>query len=515
MAEPPKPARSPWIVRIAALAAGLAAGLAQPPFGLLPGLLGYAALMVLLDEAPGPRQAFGRGWLVGVGYFLVSLWWLFEPFQVDAAHQGWMAPFAVALVTAGMALFWGAAGAAYRWLASPGWVRLLLLAGVLSAFEWLRGHLLTGFPWDLPGETWVAGGAVSQFASVVGAYGLTWITLGVAAAPALLWRDRRAWPAVAVAAAVLIGLFGFGAWRLAHAPAESPNAPRLRLVQANVNQASKYDPALFQSIVRRYVALTARPSAVPASIVIWPEGAIPDALEDYLAPGTWTEQAIAGSLQPGQTLILGGYRTSKGGYFNSLAALRRSGTGFELLGVYDKFRLVPFGEYIPLDSLAGRLGIKTMVHVGDGFAAGPRPRPLALPGLPPFQPLICYEALYPGFTREGARAAGFRAAWIVNISNDAWFGATSGPLQHLNIASYRAIEEGLPMVRATPTGVSAVIDAFGRVRASLPEGGFGDLDAPLPAAIAPTPFTRFGGAAFAVMLLASLIGARFGRPWRD
>jgi apolipoprotein N-acyltransferase len=393
---------------------------------------------------------------------------------------------------------------------------VIVFAGLLALLEWLRGHIFTGFPWDLPGETWRAGSPVSQGAALVGAYGLTWITLVIASAPAVIVEGWRGRTAVVGAVVALAGLYGFGAMRLAGAPPSDPRAPILRVVQADVRQESKYDPALFNSIVTRYLALTARAAPRRPDIVIWPEGAIPAAMEDYLAPGTWTRAAMVAALQPGQTLILGGYRVANATVtppvvFNSLAALRRDGDQLAVVGVYDKFRLVPFGEFLPFDALAGRLGIKTFVHVGDGFTAGPRPRPLKLPGLPTTQPLICYEALYPGFTREGAAAAGARPAWIVNISNDAWFGATSGPLQHLNIASYRAIEEGLPMVRSTPTGVSAVIDAFGRPLASLGEGAYGIIDRPLPPALAPTPFSRWGDLPFAIMLLASLARGRWRR----
>ncbi|HEY2481486.1 MAG TPA: apolipoprotein N-acyltransferase [Caulobacteraceae bacterium] len=512
MAETTRRALAAWIPRGLAVAAGLAAALAQPPFAILPGLLGYAVILALIDRAVGPRplrSAFLRGWLAGVGYFLLSLFWLAEPFQVNAMQQGWMAPFAVALTTAGMALFWGLAALAYRFSAPRGVARVVVFAGVFAAVEWLRGHILTGFPWDLPGETWRAGSPLSQAASLVGAYGLTWITLLIASAPAVIGEGRKGLATVAGAAGLLAALYGWGASRLREVPPTSASAPLLRIVQADVRQESKYDPELFSSIVRRYVALTAAPAAHAPDIVVWPEGAIPDAMEDYLASGAWPRAAIIAALKPGQTLILGGYRVANANVdppvvYNSLAAFRRAGDDLTPLGVYDKFRLVPFGEFLPFDALAGRLGIKTFVHVGDGFTAGPRPRPLKLAGLPPVQPLICYEALYPGFTREGAAASGVRAAWIVNISNDAWFGATSGPWQHLNMASYRAIEEGLPMVRATPTGVSAVIDAFGRPEASLAEGALGVIDRRLPPALPPTPFSRFGDAPFALMLAVSL-----------
>jgi apolipoprotein N-acyltransferase len=505
-----RPAPSPWLFRGLSLIAGLALALAQPPFGFLPGLLGWAVLLALLSGDLSLKAAFFRGWLGGVGYFAVSLWWLTEPFQVDAANQGWMAPFAVALVTAGMALFWGAAALAFRLTQVRGILRVLVFAGVFSLVEWLRGHILTGFPWDLPGETWRAGSPMSQGAALVGAYGLSWITIAAAATPATLVERWRGPVSIALAAGALAGLFAFGATRLANAPGPAPGAPIIRVVQADVPQASKYDPALFNSIVTRYLVLTRRPGARTPAIVVWPEGAIPDAMEDYLAPQTWTREAITDALAPGQILILGGYRygvasAERPVVFNSLLALQRKADGLTPIGLYDKFRLVPFGEFIPFDALATRLGIKTFVHVGDGFTPGPRPQPLRVDGAPPFQPLICYEALYPGFTREGAKAAGYRPAWIVNISNDAWFGQTSGPLQHLNIASYRAIEEGLPMIRATPTGVSAVIDAFGRPLKTLPEGGYGVIDAPLPPALMPTPFARLGDAPFWGMIGLSFL----------
>jgi apolipoprotein N-acyltransferase len=196
-------------------------------------------------------------------------------------------------------------------------------------------------------------------------------------------------------------------------------------------------------------------------------------------------------------------------YFNSLLALRRGPQGLEPLALYDKYRLVPFGEYLPLARYLAPLHVEQLVHIGDGFSHGPRPRAVDLEGAPPVQPLICYEALYPGFTRAGVIASGVQPAWIVNVSDDAWFGGTYGPLQHLNLASYRAIEEGLPIIRATPTGVSAVVDALGRSprRLRLAQGKAGVIDAPLPSALPPTPFDRWGEGPFALMLFASLVAA--------
>ena len=520
-----------WRVAGLSLAAGAGAALAFPPFGLLPGLLGYALLMGLWDAAKAReqrlRRAFWRGWLAGAAFFLISTWWVAEAFFVDAKDQAWMAPIAVALLAGGLGLFWGAAGALYAWARPVGAFRPIVFAGCFCLFEWLRGHVLTGFPWDLAGETWRAGSAPSQAAALVGAYGLGWITVAACAAPALLWRGRRRadWIALGAAAVAVAALYGYGLIRLAHPGPDAPSAPWVRVVQANVDQESKYDEALFRSILDRYTRLTTQsssstPNGRAPDIVIWPEGAIPDSVNDYLAPDSWTRAAITGALKPGQTLLVGGYRLAgtvdRPKAYNSLLALRAKDGGLVMTGLYDKFRLVPFGEYLPAETLLSPLGFKKLVHVTDGFDPGPPPRPISPEGAPAVQPLICYESLFPGFVREGSRLGG-RPAWIVNISNDAWFGKTSGPWQHLNIASYRAIEEGLPMVRATPTGISAVIDAYGRVRpgAALGQGILGVIDAPLPPALAPTPFDRWGEIFFWSMMALSAAIGRYARVNRD
>lgn len=488
-----------------ALGAGAAAGLAHPPFGFLPGLLGFAVLLHLLDAAPlahGRRSAFVRGWTAGFSYFLIATWWVGEAFMVDVAAHGWQAPFAVALLPAGLGLFWAAAALAYRALAPRGARRVLVFAALFALAEWLRGHLLTGFPWDLPGEAWKAGSPVSQAAALVGAYGLSFLTLAIAAAAAALAdpgsRRRRAVP-VAIAVLALAALWTFGAVRLAR-PAPADTALIVRVVQPDIPQAAKWTAEAFRSIVDRYVDLTSAPARARPDVVIWPEAAIPAYADELFAPQAWTGAAIAGALAPGQSLLAGVVRTEGGRYYNSLLALRRTAAGFEPLAVYDKHRLVPFGEYLPMEALLSRIGLKKLAAVGESFSEGPAPAPISPAGLPRLQPLICYESLFPGFAADG----GARAAWIVNVSNDAWFGRTSGPLQHLNLASYRAIEQGLPLVRATPTGVSAIVDAYGRTRASLGPGRRGVIDAALPAALAATPYSRWRDLPFWLMTLAGL-----------
>jgi apolipoprotein N-acyltransferase len=497
-----------------ALAAGIATAFAHPPFGVLPLILGYGLLFAVVDQTDGEhplRSAFWRAFLAGVGYFSIGCWWVAEAFLVDAAEQGWMAPFAVVLLAAGLALFWGLGGLLYRALRPrDALLKVLVFAGALSLLEWTRGHVLTGFPWNLPGETWRAGSPPSEAAALVGAYGMTWITLFAMAAlatPFAFGFRRATWSLLAGGIAVVIGLYGYGFWHLSHGDS-SAAGPTVRVVQPDVRQEAKYDPEKFRDIVDRYLRLTAQPTASgrPPDIVIWPEGAIPAAANDVLNPNYSIYQAIVSALQPGQVLLMGTYRLDeravKPTFYNSLYVLRRDGQDLKVLGIYDKYRLVPFGEYMPASQFASAIGFKKLVHVAeDGFTPGPKPRPLLIPGLGLLQPLICYESLFPGFVREGGNLVGGRAAWIVNVSNDAWFGQTSGPWQHLNLASYRAIEEGMPIVRATPTGVSAVIDAEGRPIQTLALGKFGVIDAPLPSArLHPTAFARYGETGFWIMI---------------
>jgi apolipoprotein N-acyltransferase len=492
--------------------------LAHPPFGVIPGLLGYALLLLVADAPTGRpgREAFLRGWLAGVGYFAIGVWWVAEAFLVDAKAHGWMAPFALILLSGGLALFWGLGVMAYRLTRARGVLRVLVFAGTLSLAEWLRGNVLTGFPWNLPGETWKAGSAISQTAAVAGVYGLTWITLVLAAAPAVLFdstRRRTRFLAVALAAVSVAGLYGFGATRLAVAHTDAPG-PLIRLVQANIDQKEKWRPENLEMVFSTYETLTRerkRTDVVP-EVVIWPEGALPAVIDELLAPGSRYVRRFEDMLAPGQTLLLGANRMQPGAngevdYFNSLIALRREPGSLRVTGVYDKHRLVPFGEFLPLGRIATRIGFRSLVHMPEDFAAGPPPRPLRPVGLPPLQPLICYEALFPRIAGEVAGGAGLRPEWILNVSNDAWFGETSGPLQHLNLASYRAIEEGLPMVRVTPTGVSAVIDAHGRTLpgARLGLSKIGVIDQPLPPPLKPTLYSRYGELGFAVMLLVSTV----------
>lgn len=520
--------RSPWTPRAAALLSGIVAGLAHPPFGLVAGVLGFGTLM-RLGDTDGPRavrSAAFRGWLAGLGYFAVSVWWVTEAFMVDAATYGWMASFALVLLSGGLALFWAAGLALYRMVGARGLLGVAVFAGALGAMEWLRGHVLTGFPWNLPGELWPAGSAPSQAAAVVGVYGLSWITLAIGGCLALLWPPgswRRRGAGALIGVAAVGGLFAYGHLRL-DASTPAPGGPVVRIVQANVDQKEKWRPENLDSLVEAYASLTRRPAARTPDVVIWPEGALPAVIDDLLAPGSPYLWRLTAMLQPGQTLMMGANRAglSASGaagefdYFNSLVAFRREADGLRVSGVYDKYKLVPFGEFVPLGDLAGRIGLRSLVHMPEDFTAGPEPAPMQASGLPRVQPLICYEALFPELTRGAMQDRHGPPQWLLNVSNDAWFGVTSGPHQHLNIARYRAIEAGLPMVRSTPTGISAVIDPYGRILpgASLGQGAFGVIDAPLPAALAPPAYVTLGDLPFALLAGGSLLAGLAGRVRR-
>ena len=497
-----------------ALLAGAGAALAHPPFDLLPGLLGYPLLMLLAERSTTVRGGFWVGWLAGFAYFFIGCWWVAEAFLVNPA-QAWMAPFAASLLPIGLGLFWGTATALYRRFRPDGVRRVLVFAALFCLLEWLRGHVLTGFPWNPAGASWKAGSAASQFAAVGGVYGLSFVTVASVAAFGALWgpHPRRArLLAVAGGAAALAALMVGGQMRLLSARLEA-NGPLVRIVQADVPQESKWSPEAYRGIVERYVNLTARPAAVTPDIVVWPEGALPASANQVFAPDAWEARAIARAVQPGQTLIAGLGRgeadpsAPEGArYFNSAFVFTDIGeAGLRVSAIYDKHRLGPCGESLPAGDLLGALGVRSLTHMPLDFSPGPTPAPIDIPGAPRAQPLICYESLYPGFTPGSAG----RPGWIVNISNDAWFGRTSGPLQHLNLASYRAIETGLPVVRSTPTGVSAIIDPWGRVvdDARLDPGESGVIDARLPAPTAVTPYGRTGDLLFWLAVLGGLAPA--------
>ena len=462
-----------------AAALGAATALAQPPVSWPVVLfLALPPLAWLLDGTAGWRGAFAVGWIAGAAHFAAALFWIVDPFLIEPEIFGWMAPFALAGMAGGLALFWAPPFALARALWPAGPRRLLALAALWALADLARAYVLTGFPWGLPAYAWVET-PVIQAVALVGPHGLGLLTLVAALLPAA--ASARA---LALAAALVAAGWGWGAWRLAQPLPPREPAVTVRLVQPDADQALKWQPGMAQVFYDRHLALTA---AEPrADITVWSETAVPFLLGDR--PDLLAQSAAAAA--PGR-LILGIQRAepAPGGamrWFNSLAVLDPDGTP---AAVYDKYRLVPFGEYVPLRGLVARLGIPALTTLtGGGFTAGPGPRVIDVPGVPPFLPLICYEAIFP----QGLRVPGERPEWLLQVTNDAWFGEASGPYQHLAQARIRAIEQGLPLARAANTGISAMIDPYGRIVGALGLGVSGVVNTTLPSGISPTPYNVIG-----------------------
>ncbi|ARJ70180.1 apolipoprotein N-acyltransferase [Paracoccus contaminans] len=504
--------RAAFLPRLAAeVALGACAALGQAPWGLWPvTLAALAAMLWRVAAAPSPRAAAFRALAMGAGHFALALFWIIQPFLVEADIYGWMAPFALVLMAMGGGLFWAApAWVAHRLGAdAPGRAMALALGIVLS--DWLRGWLFTGFPWALTGHVWI-GTPVAQLAAWGGALGLSALTMAAAVLPASALHGGhglRGGLRGAVLAAMLVAAAWFAGLARLAGPLPADNGHIIRLVQPNADQTLKWSAQWAPVFHARLLELSALPldprlgTGRPAA-VIWPETAVPFLLNEA-GPALPEIAAAAGA-----PVLAGIQRGEDGRWFNSLAVLTPDAA---IGAVYDKFHLVPFGEYIPWGDALARIGIGAFAaRQGNGYSAGAGPQVLTLPGLPPFQPLICYEAI---FEHDLARGRGLpRPAWLVQITNDAWFGTWTGPYQHLAQARLRAIETGLPLLRAANTGISAAIDARGRVRGSLPLGQAGVIDARLPAALAPTLWWRWGDAP-ALALLALALGGLMLRRGR-
>jgi apolipoprotein N-acyltransferase len=482
---------SGWRRAAAAIMLGAFSATAFPPFYFFPALLlGLAGLALLLDGADDQprklRAAASIGWSFFFGQFLVGLHWIAYPFLVNPDVFLWLLPFAVTLMPAGLALFGALATLATVLLVRrSGTARLIALAVAIAATEWLRGHVLTGFPWNLPAYGWGASEAVMQSAALIGAYGLSLLTLLLGVSLADLTRRKYVLPAVM--ALVFVALWGLGTLRLQQPTLFVPNVS-LRLVQPNIPQTEMYGAYRARNW-QLLMALSRRPGN--PTHIIWPESATvfalarnPQALEQIALLTGSTASLIAGSLRV----------DDQDRVFNTAYLFGPAGRP---LGIYDKYHLVPFGEYLPLAPLLSRLGVAKLTAGETGFSAGPGPQSYALPGAPAMTPLICYEVIFPGAVTPAARPG-----WFVNITNDSWFGPWAGPRQHLLIARLRAIEEGLPVARSAITGISAVIDGRGKIVTSLGLNQSGVIDAGLPKALPPTPYARFGDLGFAIILLA-------------
>jgi apolipoprotein N-acyltransferase len=502
-----------WRRRGIAFAAGAASALAQPPFFAFPLLwITFPTLVFLLDGAVAQGKsgrlrrlapAFAAGWWFGFGYFLAGLWWVGAAFLVEADEFGWLMPFAVVALPAGLALFWGLGAACAQLFWSEDWRRIFALAAALGGAEWLRGHILGGFPWNAIGYTLTAGEILMQSAALFGVYGLGVLAVLVFAAPAALAggastrRRNVALPALGLAALAALGLHG--AIRLAQADAAFLGDATVRIVQPALGQLQKWNPANRDDVLRTYYRLSA-PEGSPLgadTLLVWPESAFPFALTQE--PGVLA--AIAELLPPGAVLATGAYRiedlpSGERRTFNSIYVIGDDGG---VLDAYDKRRLVPFGEYLPAAGLLARTGLRQLAW--SGFSAGPRRRALTLPSGATLAPLICYEAIFP----RAVLPEGERPDALLNVTNDGWFGRTIGPHQHFHPARVRAVEEGLPLIRAANTGISAIVDPYGRLLARAGLGFAATVEARLPAPIAPPFYARWGDIVAALGIAACLL----------
>ncbi len=489
---------SGWRAAGLAWVSGASTALAFAPFGLFPLLLASVAILVLLLDgarARPIRRAAVLGWWWGFGQFLAGLYWVGYAFMVDPQAHAWQLPFAVLFLAGGLALFPALACAAAALLWREGPSRIFALAAALGASEWLRGHVFTGFPWNLTGYGWGSSLGVLQSAAFIGAYGLTLLTVLFAASLADLFRDRPAWKLPIALTVSFVLIWAGGEARLALEPTRTVPSVSLRIVQPNVPQAEKYKRAFVVRNWERLIEPSVQTSAAPVTLLIWPEAAPPFLLQREPIALDQIRRLTA----RGVTLITGAERvefdsSTEYRFFNSLMIFGRQG---RLLGVYDKAHLVPFGEYVPFSQVLNRFGVTKLTRGEAGFSFGPGPTAYKLPDAPSVGPLICYEILFPG-----AVVGESRPGWFVNVTDDSWFGPSTGPYQHLLAARVRAIEEGIPVARAANTGISAVIDPLGRTIATLELNKIGALDAPLPAAIAPTPYARFGDLGFWLLLIA-------------
>jgi apolipoprotein N-acyltransferase len=490
---------------------GIAAVGALPPVDLTPVLAIVFPLFLWLDDgSDGPGASFRLGWVFGFGFFLAGLYWIAAALFVDIGRFWWLVPFAAAGLPAGFAIYIGlallATGLAARALDLPPAARICAFAIAWSGAEWVRGHALTGLPWNLLGYAWSGGFpgslAVLQSTAWVGIYGLSFVTVLAASLPALLGTPSiapisagRRWAPALVALLLVLVPGVAGAIRLGATPTELTGT-WLRLVQPSIPQSLKWQPMAAQSNFSRLLDLSAAPAPHPLAAVLWPEAASPYLLGRDPA----ARRAITAIVPHGGYLITGALRANPppepiAKIWNSLEAINDRG---QIVAHYDKAHLVPFGEYVPLRQL---LPIDKITPGTMDLSAGPGPRTMALPRLPPFAALICYEAIFPGAVVD----ENDRPAWMLNATNDAWYGRTSGPFQHFAIARTRAVEEGLPLVRIANNGISAVVDPVGRVlaRTSLDEIGY--VDIALPAAAGRTPYDRIGDWSWLGLLLLAAV----------
>lgn len=502
-------ARTPRQDMLVCLVLGGLNALAMPPVYLFPVLLvTFPVFIRLLDKSFKTIHAFLKAFLFFFAFHVAGLYWIAAALFIDIAHNWWVLPFALSGLPAALALYPAIAVMVWQRLAWQGSARLLSLIVLLSISDWVRGWLFTGFPWNLWGYAWVAYGPVMQSVALFGVYGLSCATLIFACLPVFFtrnYKDRfsKSFCAIFGMVAIIMLAWGFGRANTPLPIAE--NAYLVRIVQPNIVQDMKWDPDTRLAHELKLWGLTIANTSVSPDIIVWPETAISlystsdvrrldSALHEFMPP-----QAI---LATGVLEMENDPATGRDLYYNRLSFYNAAG---QRMGRYDKTHLVPFGEFLPFQEY---WPVRPIAFANGSMSRGIGLQTLTMTGIPALSPLICYEVLFPG----AAALDTPRPAWILNVTNDAWYGNTSGPYQHLAIARTRAIEEGLPVVRSANTGISAMIDPMGRIVEYLPLNTGGVIDQPLPASLKPTLFSRFGNKLLFVILgLLWLVAWRFQR----
>jgi apolipoprotein N-acyltransferase len=478
---------------------GILATLSLPPLHIWPVLyVVFPSILWLLAGAERRRTAFALGWWFGFGLFGASLYWIGNALLISAGGYGWLLPFACLGLPAVLAFYSGFASLA-AWFGRSHLERGLLFAVAWVLTEWLRGHLFTGFPWNLIGYSWARSEELIQVAAAVGIYGVSLIVVLSAILPAALAEhpSRRALTALVICVALPVMTWVGGGIRLSMAPklgTATVDGIGLRIVQPSIPQREKWLSNLRRRNMEHFLDLSRRDRPAWVTHIIWPETAATFFVEEDAI----MRRAMAAVIPHGGLLLTGAPRRQAGPpkLWNSLLAIDGAGA---VVASYDKTHLVPFGEYVPLRNI---LPMDKIVHGQLDYSPGDGIRTLRLPGLPPVSALICYEAIFPARVMNRSDPP----AWLLNITNDAWYGETVGPHQHLAIALVRTVEEGRPLIRATNTGVSAVIDAYGRTVHRLGLNVIGFIDSRLPAAIpGATLFARSGDLGIFVLLLGLLL----------
>jgi apolipoprotein N-acyltransferase len=485
------------------LMCGAFTGLALPPIGwwwLM--FVGFTTLHLLLHPKfiLSKRQVFGRGLSFAFGYFVVAFHWIGFAFTVDAATYLWMMPFAVGGLALFMACYWAVALTLVSRIPEKFVPVLARIPVAIGLAEYVRGHLLTGFPWSSVGLISETMGGFVQVSSLIGMTGLTVVLLALAVLPVQILRHRQiVFPALLVLILPVGWLWGND--RVDQNPTQYVPDVSVRLVQPNIAQSDKWRQENAADIFNSLLELTQRPDQSQASsrVVIWPESAIPFLLDENAD----ALQRIAVALGDNRVLLTGAIRRQLGAageppYFTSILQIDSFGS---VRGVYDKWRLVPGGEFLPFEPILSRLGFRKVVSLPESFTAGQGPAALNIPGMGRAAMLICYEAIFPHHLLPVPRPD-----WIVNVTNDGWFGQSVGPHQHLAQVRMRAIEQGLPIARAANTGISAMIDPVGRLIARSALDSVAVIDTSLPQALsAGTNYSKWGDYMFLLMLLVVVI----------